>query len=131
MTRSPKLALILVVLLPLGACSSDKDNGAGSTTSVRASLAPCSQESARETTQFILKKDGFSVTCARVKKGTDVSFINGTDEPVEVSLSNSGEDDFNAELPNNGSTYPHRFDVAGTYRLTSKPDRTLTLFVTE
>ena len=131
MTYSRKLALVLLVLVSFAACSGSKGRGNSSTTSGPRGRPACSKESAKESSQFIVEKDGFSVTCAKVTKGTDISFINGMDAPAQVSLSHSPADDFVADLPNNGSTYAHRFDTPGTFIVASNPDSMLTLFVTD
>jgi len=79
----------------------------------------------------VVNSSGFSVNCGRTKRGTDVLFINDVDTQVEVSLTKSGPDDFNAQLPNKGSTYAHRFETPGTFVVLSKPSSELTLFITD
>ena len=130
MNKARRSILLLGALIALAACSSNATSGTKSSTVASPTAPKCSIETAKETREFEVARLGFTVTCAKVAKGAEVFFINGGDKLAKVSLTKSGADDFNAELPNKTSTYTHTFKSAGTYLVSSTADSTLTLFVT-
>ena len=123
-TWAPALALLV-----LAACSSS-GSGTPSSASGSQSAAACSQDAAPEIHQVVVGTNGFGMPCGRVAKGTDVFFLNDTDRQVEVTLSGSGSEDFDAQLPQRGSTYAHAFAAAGTYVVTANPQSSVTIYVT-
>ena len=129
--RSRTRALLLGLPLALAACTSSGGGSPASSSSTTSGPKTCSVDSAADVHQFVLSGSGFTVTCARVTKGTDVFFVNDTGQPAEVTLARGDAEDFDAQLPNEGSTFTHAFNALGTYVVNAKPTGSLTLFVVD
>ena len=59
----------------------------------------------------------FQPGCARVARGSELSFVNEDKVQHNVSTVAGAPASFNADLPKKGSTYARRFDVGGAYAI--------------
>jgi plastocyanin len=83
----------------------------------------CAETGARRVTAVSITGDTgvpavvFEPACARVARGSELSFVNEDKVQHNVSTVAGMPASFSADLPKKGSTYARAFDVAGAYAI--------------